>query len=93
MRGDCMPTHESSGCCLDDDHVERKEYPQREIYMYGRYVMCQIMNWDDGPPPKYILCHALHPDYREPFFARLGMGTWMRADPFEIARELNRIAD
>jgi hypothetical protein len=66
----------------------RSEYPQREIFMFGRYINCQILNWDEGPPPKYIICHPLHPDYREDFLAMQGMGTWMKADLRDVLRDL-----
>lgn len=65
----------------------RREYPQREIYAYGRYINCQILNWWEGPPPRYLVCHPLHPDYREDFLAQHGMGTWMRVDLFDVVRE------
>lgn len=60
------------------------EYHQREISMYGRYIQCQILNWQEGPPPKYLACHPLDANYREEFFATQKMGTWMRVEPREI---------
>lgn len=59
---------------------EIREYQEREIYMYGRYVRCQILNWQDGPPPDFLICHPLHADYREEFLAHQAMGTWARCD-------------
>jgi hypothetical protein len=56
------------------------EYPEREIYAYGRYIKCQILNWDKGEPPPFLICNPLHPDYREEFLATRGMGTWMHVD-------------
>lgn len=57
-----------------------KEYPQREIYAFGRYIKCQILNWDDGPPPPFLICNPLDPVYREEFLATRAMGTWMHVD-------------
>lgn len=64
--------------------AQRREYPQREICMYGRYIQCQILNWLDGPPPKYLACHPLSLDFKEEFFATQKMGAWMRVEPREI---------
>ncbi len=68
-----------------------QEYPEREIYAYGRYIMCQILNWRDGQPPKYLVCNPLDPlgERREEFVARQGMGTWMRADLREVIELAN----
>ena len=58
----------------------RKEYPQREIFMRGgRYVQCQILNWDSGEPPKYLACHALDGSLRT-FIASQGYGTWAEVE-------------
>lgn len=62
------------------ESIQKQEYQQREIFAYGRYINCQILNWQDGPPPKFLVCHPLHPDYREEFLATVGMGTWMRIE-------------
>lgn len=64
------------------------EYHTREIFAYGRYITCQILNWTTGEPPKYLICHPLHPDYRQEFLAVQGMGTWMRADLRNVLRDL-----
>ena len=65
------------------------QYQEREIYAYGRYIPCQILNWQEGPPPKYIICHPLHKDYREEFLARQAMGCWCRVDLRDVLRDLN----
>lgn len=70
------------------DDPPRKEYPRREIYAYGRYIECQILNWKDGPPPKYLVCQPLDGHYRQEFLAGQGMGTWMRIELRDVVREL-----
>ena len=65
------------------------QYPEREIYMNGRYVKCQILTPWTSEPPKYIACNPLHEHFSEPFIAAQRMGTWMKVDIFEIAKELN----
>lgn len=62
------------------DNPPRKEYGQRFIYMHGREVLCQILNWDEGPPPDFIVCNPLDKDYREMFLAHQAMGTWMKCE-------------
>jgi hypothetical protein len=57
-----------------------KEYPEREIFAFGRYIKCQILNWDDGPPPPFLICHPLDQAYKQEFLATRGMGTWMHVD-------------
>lgn len=69
-----------------DSGDELKEYPKREIYAFGRYIMCQILNWDDGPPPRFLVCNPLDPAYHEEFLAAQGMGIWMRVDLREALR-------
>lgn len=68
-----------SATCEDGRH-EIKEYPQREIFAYGRYIQCQILNWEVGAPPPFLICHPLDPTYRQEFLAMRGMGTWMHVD-------------
>lgn len=65
-----------------------KEYQEREIFAYGRYLRCQILNWNEGPPPKYLVCNPLDATYREEFLAEQGMGTWKRVDLRDVAREV-----
>jgi len=65
------------------------EYPRREIFAYGRYIECQILNWDSGPPPHALVCNPLDRDHREEFIAMQGMGTWMRVDLCEVLRRLS----
>lgn len=60
--------------------AERTEYQEREIFAYGRYIRCQILNWQEGPPPKYLICNPLGTGYREEFLAHQAMGTWARCD-------------
>lgn len=66
-------------------------YQEREIFAYGRYINCQILNWQDGPPPKYLICNPLDAigERREEFVARQGMGTWMRVDLREVVELAN----
>lgn len=66
---------------------------EREIFRRGgRYVVCQVMNWQDGPPPKYLVCNPLSgPGAGIPFLATQGMGTWMEPDIYELASILNSI--
>lgn len=67
-----------------------KEYQEREIFAYGRYIQCQILNWNDGPPPPYLVCNPLDGKYSEEFIAKQGMGTWMRVDLREIVNGFQR---
>lgn len=80
---------DSNGDSFMDHNPPLKEYQQREIFAYGRYLVCQILNWADGPPPKFLVCHPLDRDYREEFLATQGMGTWMRVDLREALRLLS----
>lgn len=80
---------------LDISEVDEPLYQrphEREIYRRGgRYVMCQVLNWREGPPPKYLVCNPLTgPDAGHCFLARQGMGTWMEADAYELAHVLNK---
>lgn len=63
----------------------------REIFRRGgKYVPCQVMNWDKGPPPKYLVCNPLEGHGAGVLFiATQGMGTWMEEDVYEVARLLN----
>ena len=76
----------------EDDAASMQRIPDREIYRRGgRYVMCQVLNWRGGPPPKYIVCNPLTgPDAGHCFLARQGMGMWMEADAYELAHILNQ---
>jgi len=76
---------------LADDAPELVRYHEREIYAYGGYIRCQILNWQEGPPPTYIVCHPLHETYHETFIAKKGMGTWMRVDYPELTALLDRL--
>lgn len=72
-----------------------REYSKREIFVHRRYISCQILNWDQGPPPKYLICHPLDPQgyYKHEFFARQGVGTWMAVDLREVLNELDKAND
>lgn len=83
-------------------HAEQAELPPeqlraldipntREIFRQGaRYIRCQVLNWSEGPPPKYIVCNPLEGHGAgTPFVATQGMGTWMEVDAYEVARLLN----
>jgi hypothetical protein len=72
--------HPDSELLDDGGPYNVKEYPQREIFAFGRYIKCQILNWDAGPPPPFLICHPLDPTYRQEFLATRGMGTWMQVD-------------
>lgn len=78
---------------IDHDALPAKEYPRREIFLYGRYIPCQILNWDDGPPPKFLVCYPLDRHYRQEFFAIQAMGTWMHIDLCEALRIIRRDAE
>jgi len=65
-----------------------REYPQREIFAYGQYIMCQILNWESGEPPKFLICNPLDGRHHEPFLAKIGLGTWMRVDLTEALSTL-----
>ena len=67
-------------------------YPEREIFAYGRYIPCQILNWRDGPPPKFLICNPLDTHYHEEFLAWQAMGTWARVELRDALRELE-VAD
>lgn len=84
MRPSSMSTEEESGCSL-------KEYQQREIFAYGNYINCQILNWESGDPPRYLVCNPLHRDHREPFLAIQALGTWMRVDLSEALRGIDAL--
>lgn len=78
---------------IDDDFLgdepPLKEYPQREIFRRsGRYTQCQILNWDKGPPPKFLACHPLDGTHTG-FIAAQRMGTWAEIDIHEVERRLN----
>ena len=73
---------------LEKDDGEIREYQEREIYMHGRYVRCQILNWEDGPPPQFLICNPLHKDHSEEFLAHQAMGTWARCDLRAALRKL-----
>jgi hypothetical protein len=71
------------------DEPPMQEYPKREIFRRGkRYVMCQIMNWEKGAPPRFLACHPLDGTNTD-FIAMQGLGTWMEADIHDVARWLN----
>lgn len=62
---------------------EVKEYPQRNIEIGGRTVRCQVLNWNDGPPPRYIVCNALSSNDGI-FFAEQRMGAWCKASERDV---------
>ena len=66
---------------------------EREIFRKGgRYVMCQVLNWREGPPPKYLVCNPLSGHGAgQLFLAHQGLGTWMEADLYAVADELNKV--
>lgn len=68
------------------DDITAKAFPEREIFAYGRYLRCQILNWEHGDPLPYIVCNPLDRDYREQFLAAPSMGTWARVDLREVAQ-------
>lgn len=84
MRPSSMPTEEESGCSL-------KEYQQREIFAFGRYINCQILNWESGEPPRFLVCNPLDKDHREPFLAMQGLGTWMHVDLRDALRTIDAL--
>ena len=67
------------------------EYHQREIWIHGRYVQCQILNWNEGPPPHYIVCNPLDPlgHFKEPFIAHQTMGTWGKIELDDMMRRFD----
>lgn len=55
----------------------------RKIEYGNKSVLCQILNWQNGEPPRYIVCHPIDPQYpeiREDFVAKQRMGAWMKED-------------
>lgn len=68
------------------------EYHKREIFRKnGQYVTCQILNWETGNPPKYLVCNPLTGHGAgQLILAHQGMGTWMEADLRSVADQLNR---
>lgn len=62
---------------------EVKEYPQRNIEIGGRTVRCQVLNWNEGPPPRYIVCNALSSNDGI-FFAEQRMGAWCKASERDV---------
>ncbi|TJW14430.1 MAG: hypothetical protein E5W82_10665 [Mesorhizobium sp.] len=70
--------------------MSANRYPEREIFAYGRYIQCQILNWSEGPPPPYLICNPLDARYREEFVAHQAMGTWAKCDLRLLLDELTR---
>lgn len=63
-------------------------YPERYIAYGRREVLCQILNWDEGPPPKYLVCNPLDAEITQEFLASQRMGTWMHTPLQEVMRDL-----
>jgi hypothetical protein len=59
-------------------NTKLSEYPTRYISVGHRDILCQILNWTDGPPPKYLICNPLDDQYREEFLAVQKLGAWMK---------------
>jgi hypothetical protein len=71
---------------------EKTEYPQMEVCINGKYVMCQILTSWELDPPKYIVCNPLnHDEFKQPFLAKRLMGVWMAADLRVVQQELEKL--
>lgn len=76
--------------CDEAEQPEQRMHTREIFRRGGRYVMCQVMNWQDGPPPKYLLCNPLSGyGAGQLFLAHQGLGTWMEADLYSVANQLN----
>ena len=65
------------------------QYPQRYVYYKNREVLCQILNWSSGEPPKFIVCHPLESGLPEEFIAAMRLGTWMEVSLCDVLRYFN----
>lgn len=63
-------------------------YPERYISYGRREILCQILNWSEGPPPKYLVCHPLDAEITQEFVASQRNGAWMHAPLQEVIGDL-----
>lgn len=72
---------------IDFDGPPHVKDHKREIFRRGgRYEFCQVLNWHEGEPPKYLICCD---DKGHTFLANQAMGTWMESDLYLVAHRLN----
>lgn len=66
-------------------------YQERKIEVGSKSVNCQILNWQTGKPPKYLVCNPIdknYPEYNQEFIAEQRMGAWMKADLCRVLESL-----